>query len=308
MAESVRSSMGNNLRSGLGDPVPKVARLDLPPRRLFSMLLALAAILLLAWTVPTQAQEPSPQGTVPGSSHRVFLPAVLRGLDSAQSGGQCPTTSSRSYTPIPVDGPPADHPDELHGDLNLALRGYQATSAALGIVDINGGSDPNAPQMPGLFADQRTPAFTSVHRVYDWDWSCGEHGCRSSNLTPREVTLLGMGVTPGEAISFPSRGPQIYGGGYIVLVLYASEERITLGYTRRDSVAPGYAVHIEEICVDVNLLALYRRMNQAGRGQLPALRNGEILGTAKGSEIRVAVRDRGSFMDPRSRKDWWKGR
>ena len=274
----------------------------------FWTILALAAIWTLAWTAPIQAQEPPPQRTVPGSDHRIYLPAVLAGQATVPPSGQCPTSSSRSYTAIPVDGPPADHPDELHGDLNLALRGYQATSAALTIVDINGGSDPNAPQMPGLFTDQRTPVFTSAHRVYDWDWSCGEHGCRSPNLTPREVTLLGMGTTPGEAIAFPSRGPQIYGGGYIVLVLYASEERITLGYTRHDTVAPGYAVHIEEICVDPNLLALYRSMNQAGRGQLPALQNGQILGTAKGSEIRVAVRDRGTFMDPRSRKDWWKGR
>jgi hypothetical protein len=29
---------------------------------------------------------------------------------------------------------------------------------------------------------------------------------------------------------------------------------------------------------------------------------------AVGSEIQVAVRDTGSFMDPRSRNDWWQGR
>ncbi|RME60554.1 MAG: hypothetical protein D6790_09080 [Caldilineae bacterium] len=209
---------------------------------------------------------------------------------------------------IPVDGPPADHPDSLHGDLNLALRGYVATDAELHIVDINGEADPNAPQMPGIFADHRTPVFSSAHRVYEWDWSCGEHGCRSPNLTPRPVTLLGLQTQPEEALSFPSRGPQIYGGGYKALVLYAAENRITLGYTRHDTVAPGYAVHLENLCVDPNLLALYRQANSAGRGELPALRDGEVLGTAHGDEVLVAVRDRGTFMDPRSRKDWWKGR
>ncbi len=255
---------------------------------------------------PTDTQ-PSGHSTIPDANHYVFLPTVLLG-QSPISSGLCPTSSEQSYTAIPVDGPPADHPDELHGDLNLALRGYVPTSAFLGIVDVNGGSDPQAPQMPGLFSDHRTPAFTSAYRVYDWDWACGEHGCRSPHLTPREVTLLGMGTAQGETISFPSRGPQIYGGGYTAMVLYASEQRITLGYTRHDSVAPGYAVHIENVCVDPNLLALYRSMNQAGRGQLPALHNGEPVGTSAGTEILVAVRDRGTFMDPRSRKDWWKGR
>ena len=117
-----------------------------------------------------------------------------------------------------------------------------------------------------------------------------------------------MAAGEGETISFPSRGAQIYSGGFTALVLYASEERITLGYTRDDSVAPGYAVHLEGLCVDPNLLALYRQANQAGRSNLPALRNGEILGTVKVNEVLGAIRDRGDFMDPRARKDWWRGR
>jgi hypothetical protein len=63
---------------------------------------------------------------------------------------------------------------------------------------------------------------------------------------------------------------------------------------------------LANICVDPNLLALYRSSNGAGRGYLPALRNEEVLGTATGS-LLVAVRDRGVFLDPRSRKDWWRG-
>lgn len=221
----------------------------------------------------------------------------------------CPLTSTRQFALIAVEPPVADHPDALHGDLNLSLRGYMEVSEELAIVHVNGPNDGNAPQMPGIFADARTPRFTSTHRVYDWDWACGEHGCRSPHLTPQDVSLLGMEMSPGEAVSIPSRGPQIYAGGYKVLVLYAEAERITLGYTRRDSVAPGYAVHVEQVCVDPNLLALYQQANLAGRGQLPALRNGDVLGTAPADgEILVAVRDKGTFMEPRSRKDWWKGR
>jgi hypothetical protein len=93
--------------------------------------------------------------------------------------------------------------------------------------------------------------------------------------------------------------------------LYAEEQRLTFGYTRRDTVANGYAVHLENICVDPNLLALYRAQTDAGgwhvTGQLPALRNNQALGTALSGEIKVVIRDRGAFMDPRSRKDWWRG-
>ena len=95
------------------------------------------------------------------------------------------------------------------------------------------------------------------------------------------------------------------------MVLYAEERRITLGYTRRDSVATGYAVHIEDVCVDPNLLALYQAQTDSdgwhNTGYLPALRNNEALGTALDNEIKVAIRDNGAFMDPRSRKDWWQG-
>jgi hypothetical protein len=60
--------------------------------------------------------------------------------------------------------------------------------------------------------------------------------------------------------------------------------------------------------VDPNLLALYRQADAAGRASLPALRNGQPLGTASGGQVLVAIRDCGSFLDPRSRKDWWQGR
>ena len=44
---------------------------------------------------------------------------------------------------------------------------------------------------------------------------------------------------------------------YEVLVLYAAEDRITLKYTRNDNVISGYTLHLEQVCVDPVLLALY---------------------------------------------------
>ena len=174
------------------------------------------------------------------------------------------------------------------------------------LVDINGPADGDPPLLAGIFGDGRLPGFISAAQVYDWNWGCDAHGCRGDLLTERAVTLLGLATYPGEALAVPQRGAEIYGGGYKALVLYADDERVTLGFTREDSVANGYAVHLEGLCVDPNLLALYRQRNAEGRGSLPGLHSGEVLGTALGG-LLVAVRDRGVFLDPRSRKDWWRG-
>jgi hypothetical protein len=117
-----------------------------------------------------------------------------------------------------------------------------------------------------------------------------------------------MATRSGELLAAPSRGAEIHPGGYIVLVLYADEGRITLKYTREDNVISGYTVHLENLSVDQSLLELYRNANAAGRGELPGLTNGQILGAALGNEVLVAIRDCGTFLDPRSKKDWWQGR
>ncbi len=260
-------------------------------------------------------QPAQPVATLDYNYH-IFLPLVLKNYPPPPPEPTCPTTSARNYNLIPVPAPPADHPDYLHGDLNLSLRGYEpVTGATLALVDISGNTDGNSPQFPGLFVDGRLPKFTAAYQVYNWDWGCGADGCRGNLLNQWEVTLLGMETTPGEAIRIPTRGPDIYQGTYRALVLYAEEKRITLVYAREDTVAYAYAVHIENVCVDPNLLSLYRsrvdssgwRISNGGY-QLPALDNGQTLGTALNTEILVAIRDKGSFMDPRSRKDWWWGK
>ena len=220
----------------------------------------------------------------------------------ARSG--CQPIPGESYATLSVLPPPTDRPAENHADLNLALRGYECTTAHLGLVDYGHNVDPKAPQLPGLFADNRTAVFKTVYRVYEWNWSCN---CRGSLITDWAVTLAGLGTTLGEIIRVPNSGYDI-GSGYEVLVLYARANRVTLKYTREDNVVYGYTLHLENICVEPNLLALYHTMNSAGRGNLPALRAGQGLGRAMGSEIGVAIRDTGSFMDPRSRTDWWQGR
>jgi hypothetical protein len=231
------------------------------------------------------------------------------------SGSECPTNSTASFDLIPVQGPPAEHPDIAHGDLNLTRRGYEAVPEALGLLFFAGATDPDAPQLSRLFG--RPPTIKAAYRVNDWIWDssqCGGgrvHGCPGPLIADWEVTMVGLATSPGEPVAIPDRNAAIYSGGFKALVLYADDRQITLGYTRHDSVAGGYVVHLLGICVDPNLLALYRAQNDdhgwRATGHLPALRSGQIIGTAQGDELKVAVRDNGSFMDPRSSKDWWRG-
>lgn len=230
-------------------------------------------------------------------THTVFVPLVV--TQPAEAPG-CEPIPGVEYSTLDVNSAPTDRPAEQHADLNLALRGYEATAAYLGLVSYGGG-DPAAPRLDTLFADSRVPALPAVYQVYDWDWGCN---CRGLLLTNYEVTLAGMGTAPGEVLTLPDSGYDI-GAGYEALVLYASEERITLKYTREDNVVHGYTIHVENVCVEPTLLALYRSWNDAGRGELPALRGGQPFGRARQGEIRVAIRDNGTFMDPRARESWW---
>jgi hypothetical protein len=229
-----------------------------------------------------------------------YLPFIARQPEA----DVCQPIPGESYGAMSPLSAPTDRPAEEHADLNLALRGYELTDAYKGLVYYNGsGGDPNAPQLSGLFADNRLPAFSTAYRVHGWDWGCN---CRGPLLTSWDVTLAGLAVAPGEIIHVPGSGYEI-GSGYEALVLYASPERITLKYTPDDNVVEGYTIHVENVCVEPNLLALYQSLNDAGRARLPALRAGQAFGRARGGEIGVAIRDRGSFMDPRSRGDWWHG-
>jgi hypothetical protein len=226
----------------------------------------------------------------------VYLPLIAHPEENP-----CRATGETYGTLEPID--PAAGDVSQHPDVNLAIRSYTPTTAYLGLVDYAGNVDPNAPQLYTLFDDQRTPIFDAAYQVYRWDWTCN---CQGGPITKWDVTLLGMRTTPGEIIHLPVAGYDI-GGGYGALVLYAEPTRLTLKYAREDNVVAGYTLHLENICVDANLLALYQQLNAAGRSELPALWPGQPLGRTSGTEVDAAIRDNGSFLDPRSRKDWWQG-
>lgn len=185
--------------------------------------------------------------------------------------------------------------------MNLTLRGYVTGKGATQLMDVEGATDGLAPQLSGLFADRRAPNFKATFQVNDWDWQCN---CKAKPFQDPDVTLATFSAVAGEAVRTPHAGYDI-GDGYQAIVLYADVDEITLVYTRNDTVAKGYVVHIQNIAVAPELLALYQQLNSAGRSSLPALKTTQPFGQAQG-DLRVAVRDSGSFMDPRSRKDWWR--
>lgn len=240
-------------------------------------------------------------GATAGAQHKQqFLPAVAGGSPPPAPSCNIPNTT---YHSLSIAGPSLTVNPDQDENLNLGYRGYELTDAPRKLVVLGAVFDTKAPQFPGLFADRRTPAFTNTYHRYRWDENCD---CPVDTSSRWETTVLGMGVRPGETIYTPDSGHDI-GGGYRYMVMYAAETRITLHVGRQDEFH-GYVIHIEDVCVDSDLLALYRQLQAGGRRSLPALRGHQPFGTAIGDEIKIAVRDSGSFMDPRSRNDWWQGR
>ncbi len=260
-------------------------------------------------------------GTEAGNT---YLPVISRGRPSpTPSPTPKPSPTPDSCQPIPnqhygtlnIVGDPSDRPAEQHADLNLALRGYAPASpnATNRIADNCSAhsDDTRAPQLCGLFADHRRPIFLGVFRVWQWDWENNRRGTEFERgllaCGQERVSLARLQMTPGEILRVPASGYSIDdAGGYEVLVLYASETRITLKYTREDNVVEGYTLHLENICVNPDLLALYLQMNAAGRRNLPALKAGQAFARARGNAMGLVIRDNGNWMDPRCCNDWWR--
>jgi predicted small lipoprotein YifL len=244
--------------------------------------------------------------------------------DARDSGGSEPPVDAAKDAGAPETSPPADSgPDPCapiggasysatsvkpetsnpakHGDINLLLRTWQPCGAKKGLVDVGGPTDSRAPKLYTLFADDRMPVFSAVFQVQSWDWGCA---CPGAFMTDPEVTMAGFAMAPGEVVQLPRSGYDI-GGGYQALVLYAADDTITLKYTRDDNVVSGYTIHFARLCVEPSLRKLYDQCHAQGRTQLPQLRGDEPLGRARTSELLVTIRDTGSWMDPRVKKDWY---
>ena len=290
-------------------------------KSVLAIALTLLCALVISLTSQPRAVAAEPDALSPPP--RVYLPLVF---GSSPPPFACPTSSANNYasgtaTQYDLDNPV--RPAQAHADKNLALRGYTPnTDAGLRRELVNyGADDPTMPpQLATLFQPARVPPLSGFYRVHDWNWNPSpEPGTPGAPLMTWPVTALGLQVIPGETLQVPVSGYDI-GQGYEVIVLYADERRVALHYAREDSAgAPGYTVHLDGLCTDPNLLALYTGLDAAAGPRyvyrppnqrpynypLPALPAGKPLGVARASEIVVAVVDTGRFMDPRSCNEWW---
>jgi hypothetical protein len=83
---------------------------------------------------------------------------------TATAAPVCPTDSTAGFDLIPIEGAATrDHPDDVHGDLNLALRGFIPISETMETVFYNGSTDNNAPRLHGLFEPE--PAGSDCWRL-----------------------------------------------------------------------------------------------------------------------------------------------
>ena len=256
---------------------------------------------------PSGGGAPAGGGGSPGGN---FVPACPT---------TCPSSGPSSYPSSPTVGPPTtDHPPPLHADLNLKNRGWEpcttvgcgSNGSTIGFVYYppdSSGTDPKAPKLHTLFSPAAEP-FKANYRMYDWDWSCGQDGCKGGLVTGAwEVTAVTMTTTPGEVLKLPQSGYEIATGGLQARALYVDGDSVTLKYTGEDNVVVGYALSMVGVCPAPALRSKYESDDAAGRKQMPALHGGDVIGTACGSETLVTIRDSGSFMDPRSETDWWQG-
>lgn len=208
---------------------------------------------------------------------------------------QPPAASDNTYTLIPIEGEREHQPADKHPDLNLKLREPQLAQFERSLVDISGsGVDPKAPKLSAIFE----PDFVATYAVHDWDWA---GSCKGGLIQDGSAVLVGIDTTPGEPVLIPQTERDLYQGQYYAVVLYASEDSLTFLYARTGNVFDGYTVHYLGLQTDPNLLALYR---ESRGSELPGLTLDTPVGIAT-DELIVAMRDNGTFLDARSRRDWW---
>jgi hypothetical protein len=205
-----------------------------------------------------------------------------------------------------------------HADKNLDLRGYEQVSQFEGYINLPV-DDPNAPQLGEVYEPNRLPVITNTYAIHSWNWQPSpQPGTPGPIVTNPPVTVVGFQTTPGEVLQVPDSGYSIGGIPPMeVIVLYADADTIAFKYTREDSVAPnGYLIHLDGICTDPNLLALYNALDTGARYapcggfncssyNLVNMPAGQVFGTALSNEIMMAVVDSGTFLDIRSCNDWW---
>jgi hypothetical protein len=240
-------------------------------------------------TLVSRPESGEERAAAPGAT------ATPRPAANPDTALQSAAASSNTYTLIPIEGGRESRPADQHADLNLKLREPQPADFDTELVEISGsGIDPNAPQLSSVFE----PDFVRTYAVHDWDWGCN---CKGGLMQDGRAVLAGIRTTPGEPVFIPRVQHDIFLGKYYATVLYASEDSLTFVYRRGGNVASGYTLHYLGLKTDPDLVKLFR---ESEGSELPGLTLDAPVGVAT-DELIVAVRDNGTFLDTRSKRDWW---
>lgn len=229
--------------------------------------------------------------------------------------GSCPTTSTNSYESWQMDQNSASSSvaAQAHPDKNINIRGYESAAATKQLYDRGEPVDSKSPQLSTML--DQTPAILSTFKVYDWNWSANTKG---SLLSKYDATMIGLSAAAGAAVRVPDAKFDLIAGtetsgGYTATILFADANSVTIKYTLQDDVVSHYTVHLDNICTDPNLLTLYNQLdaqkyqNSTVRYKLPIVKGKQIIGTAKGDDVRVTIRNSGEFIDPRLKNSFWRG-
>ena len=246
---------------------------------------------------------------------RAYLPLVI-----ASDSYACPTTSPHSYASGPAFQFDTDNPVRPaynHADKNIELRGYVLNTdpnIQRELVDYGSNDPTQPPQFATLFNPYQVPPLSGFYYVGQWIWAPSpDPGTQGPPNTQYPATALSFALPPGIPLHTPSSGYNI-GGGMEVIILFADTDTIALHYSREDSAAVGYTIHIDNICTDPNLLSLYNSLDNPNGPRydypsavynLPTLPAGQIFGTTSSGQMVLATADGGAFQDPRSCNDWW---
>ncbi len=250
---------------------------------------------------------------------RAYLPIIIGPPEFA-----CAISSSNQYTSGAVFQYDTDNPVRPaynHADKNIELRGYVVNTdpnLKRELVDYGSGDATQPPQVATLLNPPQVPPFADFYRVHQWNWQPSDEGpgTRDNPIEMPPTTAVSFTLPPGTPLHTPVSGYDI-GGGMEVIVLFADADTITLHYTREDSAATGYTLHLDHICTDPHLLSLYNSLD-APHGpryqypalsyNLPTLPAGKSFGTTSAQNMVVAIVDTGAFQDPRSCNEWWQSR
>ena len=152
-------------------------------------------------------------------TRRLWLIPLLRSSPARR-------TRRNRYAAIPVPPPPTDLPAGQHGDLNLALRGYSLRRRLARPGDIQRrrrpGARPRCPASSQTTAPRRSRASTAS---MTGTGAAARTAAAATRSPPCPSRCWGWRTQPGELLAAPRRAAEIYGGGYIALVLYADERR-----------------------------------------------------------------------------------